>query len=163
MLGSMDCMYWRWRNCPVAWAGQYTTTNVNQLLCSKPWLYTTLWIWHCFFGLLGSFNYINVLHRSHLFAQVASGKAPACNYTINRHDYTMRYYLADGIYPTWSTFFKIISDPKIKKNIFLPKHKEHAERILIGYLVWCKLGFPLFEVLLPTGIRNPSGISWLHE
>ena len=44
-----------------------------------------LWIWHCFFGIPGTLSDINVLQRSHLFARLASGDAPACNYTINGH------------------------------------------------------------------------------
>jgi hypothetical protein len=70
-----------------------------------------LWIWHALFGLPGSNNDINVLHRSHLFDILAQGEAPTVKYTLNGHNYYMGYYLADGIYPNWSTFVKTIKAP----------------------------------------------------
>ena len=68
-----------------------------------------LWIWHAFFGMAGSYNDINVLHRSPLFVNLAKERAPEVNYTINDHDYTMGYYLADDIYLSWATLVKSIS------------------------------------------------------
>jgi hypothetical protein len=65
-----------------------------------------IWIWHAFFGLSGSHNDINVLDRSFLFSDRAQGCALPVNYTINDHNYTMGYYLADGIYSQWATFVK---------------------------------------------------------
>ena len=88
-----------------------------------------LWIWHCFFGLLGTLNDISVLHRSHLLGRLANGDVPACNFTVNGHEYMKGYYLADGIYPTWSTVVKTISKHiKIKKKLNLQRHKRPAER-----------------------------------
>ncbi|XP_028096555.1 uncharacterized protein LOC114296459 [Camellia sinensis] len=78
MMGSIDCMHWKWKNCP-----------------------TTL------------------KERSFAFTELAKGRAPAVNYTINGNEYTMGYYLVDGIYPQWSTFVKTIHSPQgNKKKLF---------------------------------------------
>ena len=29
MLGSIECMHWQWRNCPVGWAGQFTRGDIK--------------------------------------------------------------------------------------------------------------------------------------
>lgn len=128
MLGSIDCMHWGWKNCPAAWQGQYTghahePTIILEAVASKD-----LWIWHAFFGLAGSHNDINVLHRSHLFAKLAEGEAPQVNYTVNGHNYTMGYYLADGIYPQWATFVKTIPQPLGNKRKYFAKAQEAVRK-----------------------------------
>jgi hypothetical protein len=67
-----------------------------------------LWIRHSFFGLPGSLNDLNVLSMSPQFSWLMKGEAPPCNYEVNDHQYSMGYYLADDIYPPWSTFVKTI-------------------------------------------------------
>ncbi|XP_008668743.1 uncharacterized protein [Zea mays] len=74
MLGSIDCMHWRWKNCPSAWH--------------------------------------------------AEGQAPQVHYSINGHNYTMGYYLADGIYPSWATLVKTIPEPQGNKRRYFAKAQE---------------------------------------
>ncbi|GJU21654.1 ALP1-like protein [Tanacetum coccineum] len=61
MLGSIDCMHWEWKNCPVSWQGQYGRgdkkypTIMLEAVASQD-----LWIWHAFYGMEGANNDINV-------------------------------------------------------------------------------------------------------
>ena len=41
------------------------------------------WIWHAFFGMPGSCNDINVLHRSPLMNQIANGELPTVEFEAN--------------------------------------------------------------------------------
>jgi hypothetical protein len=124
MLGSIDCMHWKWKNCPTAHQGMYCGHVKDPTIILEAVASTDLWIWHAFFGLPGSNNDINVLHRSPLFDRLANGEAPEVKYTINGHNYDMGYYLADGIYPTWSTFVKTKKAPANVKDKNFAKVQE---------------------------------------
>ena len=61
MLGSIDCMHWKWKNCPSAWKGQYCGHIREPTIILEAIASYDLWIWHAFFGLPRSNNDINVL------------------------------------------------------------------------------------------------------
>ncbi|XP_058725623.1 uncharacterized protein LOC131596903 [Vicia villosa] len=129
MLGSIDCMHWEWKNCPVAWKGQFCRgdhgkpTIMLEAVASQE-----LWIWHAFFGIAGSNNDINVLNQSNVFNDILEGRAATVQYTINGNPYNMGYYLADGIYPEWATFVKTISMPQGEKRKLFAQHQESARK-----------------------------------
>ncbi|KAM0836460.1 hypothetical protein ACQ4PT_062309 [Festuca glaucescens] len=117
MLGSIDCMHWQWRNCPVAHAGQFTRGDIKHptIILEAVASYDR-WIWHAFFGVAGSNNDINVLNQSPLFTDVLRGEAPIVNFTVNGHEYNYGYYLADGIYPSWPVFMKCVTLPQSENH-----------------------------------------------
>ncbi|KAK9068016.1 hypothetical protein SSX86_012127 [Deinandra increscens subsp. villosa] len=128
MLGSIDCMHWKWKNCPTAWKGMYSGHIHEPTIFLEAVASYDLWIWHAFFGMPGSHNDINVLERSSIFNELAQGHALPVNYIVNGHNYSMGYYLADGIYPKWRTFVKTIPSPRGNKNKHFAKAQEFARK-----------------------------------
>jgi len=67
MIGSIDCMHWEWSSCPTGWQGMYRGHKGKPTLILEAVATEDLRIWHAYFGLPGSHNDINVLHRSNVF------------------------------------------------------------------------------------------------
>ncbi|XP_038679416.1 uncharacterized protein LOC119980694 [Tripterygium wilfordii] len=87
------------------------------------------WTWkNCPSGWKGSLNDINVLERSPVFTDLINGRAPPVNFVINNHQYDMGYYLADGIYPQWSTIVKSIHMPQTQKAQNYAKAQESTRK-----------------------------------
>jgi hypothetical protein len=128
MLGSLDCMHWEWKNCPTAWAGQYSGRHGGPTIILEAVASYDLWIWHAFFGLPGSNNDINVLQASNLFDNLTQGITPPVHYTILEKNYNVGYYLADGIYPKWSTLVQTISNSEDKKKQYFAMMQEACRK-----------------------------------
>ena len=129
MLGSIDCMHWQWRNCPVSWQGQYVSghkkypTILLEAVASQD-----LWIWHAFFGVAGANNDINVLDNSPLFDELLNDDSPVAPFAVNGQVYEKGYYLADGIYPQWSTFVKSFTNTVDDKHTLFKRRQEAARK-----------------------------------
>ncbi|XP_020243331.1 putative nuclease HARBI1 [Asparagus officinalis] len=128
MLGSLDCMHWQWKNCPTAWAGQYSGRHGSSTIILEAVASYDLWIWHAYFGLPGSNNDINVLQSSNLFDNLSQGIAPPAHYTIQGKYYDVGYYLADGIYPKWPTLVQTISNSDDKKKQYFAMMQEACRK-----------------------------------
>ena len=98
MLGSLDCMHWKWKNCPTAWAGQFAGRSGSPTIILEAVADYDLLIWNAYFVMPDN-NYINVLESSSLLSNLAQAIAPPVNYVIQGKEYNMGYYLADNIYP----------------------------------------------------------------
>ncbi|KAI5353776.1 hypothetical protein L3X38_006670 [Prunus dulcis] len=104
MIGSIDCMHWQWKNCPTAWQWDYGNRKGQKSIILEAVAGFDTWVWHAFFGAAGSQNDLNVLGQSPVFNDVLRGECPNITYQINNTVYQNGYYLADGIYPRWTTF-----------------------------------------------------------
>ncbi|CAL2248370.1 unnamed protein product [Prunus armeniaca] len=124
MIGSIDCMHWQWKNCPSALQGDYGNRKGQKSIILEAVAGFDTWVWHAFFGVAGSQNDLNVLGQSPVFNDVLRGESPTITYQINNTVYQNGYYLADGIYPRWTTFVKSIPHPRSHKENFFAAYQE---------------------------------------
>ncbi|OAD74608.1 hypothetical protein PHYBLDRAFT_168010 [Phycomyces blakesleeanus NRRL 1555(-)] len=85
-------------------------------------------LWHSYFGLHGSLNDINVLDQSDVFQEITEGTASVVHYNIGGKTYDMGYYLADGIYPSYATLIKTISNPVLAKEKLFAQKQEATRK-----------------------------------
>ncbi|XP_071687238.1 protein ALP1-like [Rutidosis leptorrhynchoides] len=129
MLGSIDCMHWEWKNCPVAWQGQYTRGDQKgPSIMLEAVASQDLWIWHGFFGMAGANNDINVLNASPLFNSIKDGTAPPSPFDVNGHHYDRGYYLGDGIYLDWAMLVKAPHSPIDEPQKKIKRFQESARK-----------------------------------
>jgi hypothetical protein len=76
----------------------------------------------------GANNDINVLDNSPLFDDILANEASRAPYMINGHMYERDYYLADGIYPRWSTFVKSFYATTDEKHAYFKMKQENARK-----------------------------------
>ncbi|KAJ9541011.1 hypothetical protein OSB04_027517 [Centaurea solstitialis] len=129
MLGSIDCMHWYWKNCPMAWRAQFHRGDhpgpsvILESVASQD-----QWIWHAFFGVPGATNDIIVVSQSPIFNDLFENKAPDSSFVVNNTHYNHGYYLADGIYPEWTTFVKAFRYPVEEPRVHFKTRQESARK-----------------------------------
>ena len=99
MFGSLNCMHYEWKNCPVAWHGDYGDKDGKQSIILEAVADQRLHIWQIYFGLPSLNNDVNVLNRSPLINDLVSGAGCDMTFEINGQEYNRYYLLADSIYP----------------------------------------------------------------
>nr|GEV85191.1 reverse transcriptase domain-containing protein [Tanacetum cinerariifolium] len=69
---------------------------------------------------------INVLDNSSLFDDLLDNKSHVAPFVVNGFGYEKGYYLADGIYPQWTTFVKSFTVGDDAKHSYFKKRQESA-------------------------------------
>ena len=128
MFASLDCMHWTWKNCLVAWQGQFQDKDANRSVILEAVTDQSTWFWHAFFGLPGGNNDINVLDRSPLVVNMLRGEGHDITFEVNGHTYPRYYLLTNGIYPQWSCFVHPIHVPQGEMKKHYTKMQEGARK-----------------------------------
>jgi hypothetical protein len=124
----LDCMHYKWKNCPVAWQGDFGDRDGKKSIILEAIADGSLHIWYAFFGIPGSNNDLNVLDRSPLMHNMLTSEARDMHFMVNGVEYNRYYLLVDGIYPPWSCFVQTIHLPPDKKRAYFSSRQEAVRK-----------------------------------
>ena len=128
MFASLDCMHYEWKNCPVAWQGDFGDQSGKKSIILEAVADSLLHIWHVFFGLSGSNNNLNVFDRSPLVHNMLTSEAADFHFVVNGCEYNYYYLLTDGIYPMWSYFVQTIHEASDEKRRHFSSKQEAVRK-----------------------------------
>jgi hypothetical protein len=86
-IGSLDCNYWAWKNCPVSLAGTYKGKEKYLTIVMEAVATQDQRFWLTFFGTPRALNNLNLLDKSDLFERTLHKKAPQIRSKINGNHY----------------------------------------------------------------------------
>ena len=124
MFGSLNCMHYECKNCPIAWHEDFGDRKGKRSIILEVVVDQSLYIWHIFFGLPGSNDDLNVHDRSSLIHNMLTSDATDFTFKVNGKKYNQYYLLADGIYPQWNCFVQSIHElGDEKRSHFVKRHE----------------------------------------
>jgi len=114
MLGCLDCMHVFWKNCPIAWQGQFSGKASMPSIVLEAFGDFNVFVWHAAFGWAGSMNDINIWDCSPLLQSFLDGSfSEQVDFTFQIGDsyFNKLWLLIDGIYPKIARFVKTCAVP----------------------------------------------------
>jgi Plant transposon protein len=160
-IGALDCMHVWWKNCPVAWKGQYEGKDSCPSIVLEAVADYTTRIWHNRFGFPGTMNDINVWDQSSLLRSFLDGTFTTnIDFPFRIADKTFNkvWVLTDGIYPELSRFVKSMTVPITKAQKLFTKWQESCRKCVERAFGILRRKFQIlsrpFELLFEEDIRN---------
>jgi Plant transposon protein len=125
-------MHVAWKNCPLAWEGQFKSKEKSPTIVLEAFADYNLWIWHSAYGFAGTLNIINILEQSPLLKSLVDGSFSQFvdfEFVIGEKPFCCLWLLVVGIYPELARFVKTIDEPLIaNKKILLGQAGSFAKR-----------------------------------
>ena len=128
MLGSIDCCYWEWKNCPIVWQGMYQDRNKKRSIVAEAISGHDMYIFHAFLGLPGCLNDINILGCTDTQRKYLQSAAIDVKFKLASQEFTGAYFLVDGIYPDYPYLMKTIPELVNMKQKIFAKVQEGAKK-----------------------------------